>query len=78
MGTAGEIIVLIKFSPKRERILGAINENIEVSSGDNDVFEKVTTLSKLSVLMYGDTHCSDAYKNQIKTLIYFKILYTVF
>jgi len=50
MGTAGEIIVLIKFSPKRERILGAINENIEVSSdGDNDVFEKVTTLSKLSV-----------------------------
>ena len=32
MKTAGEIIVLIKFSPKRKWILGAINENIEVSS----------------------------------------------
>ena len=48
--TAGEIIVLIKFSQKRERMLGAINEKIEVSSdGDNDLFEKVTALSKLSV-----------------------------
>ena len=31
-------------------MLGVINENIEVSSdGHNDVFEKVTALSKLSV-----------------------------
>ena len=30
MGTAGEIIVLIKFSPKCEQILGVINENIEL------------------------------------------------
>ena len=35
---------------KRERMLEAINENMEVlSDGDNDVFEKVTALSKLSV-----------------------------
>ena len=50
MGTAGEIIVLIKFSPKRGQMLGAVNENIEVSSdGNNDAFEKVIALTKLSV-----------------------------
>ena len=32
MESVGEIIVLIKLSPKRERILGIINENIELSS----------------------------------------------
>ena len=36
MGSVGEIIVLIKFSPKRERMLGTINENIEVSSENDD------------------------------------------
>ena len=42
--------MFIKFSPKRKRMLAAINENIQVSRyGDNDVFEKVTALSKLSV-----------------------------
>ena len=50
IGTAGEIFLLIKFSSKREQILGAINENIEVSSdGDNEFSEKVTALSKLLV-----------------------------
>ena len=50
IGTTGKIIVLIKFSPNRERMLGAINGNIEVlSDRDNDVFEKVAALSKLSV-----------------------------
>ena len=29
MGTAEEITILIKYSPKRENILGSINENIE-------------------------------------------------
>ena len=49
-GTAYKIIMLIKFSPKRDRMRGEINENIEVSSdGDNEIFKKVTTLSKLSL-----------------------------
>ena len=50
MGTVGEIIILIKFSPKREKMLGVLNENIEVSrDGDQqEVFEKATALSKLS------------------------------
>ena len=49
MGSVGEIIVLIKFSPKRERMLGTINENIEVSSENYDgVLEPGTILAKLS------------------------------
>ena len=49
MGSVGEIIVLIKFSPKRERMLGTINENIEVPSENDDVLEPGTTLAKLSI-----------------------------
>ena len=50
MGSVGEIIVLIKFSPKRERMLGTINENIEVSSENDDgALEPGTTLAKLSI-----------------------------
>ena len=49
MGTVGEITVLIKFSPKREKILGAINENIAFSSDGDGDFEQATSLSKLSV-----------------------------
>ena len=50
MGTVGEITVLINFSPKREKMLGAINENIASSSdGNDDYFEQATSLSKLSV-----------------------------
>ena len=50
MGSVGKIIVLIKFSPKRERMLGTINENIEVSSENDDVvLEPETTLAKLSI-----------------------------
>ena len=50
MGTLGEITVLVKFSPKREKVLGVINEYIAFSSdGDYDDFEQATSLSKLSV-----------------------------
>ena len=50
MGSVGEIIVLIKFSPKRERMLGTNSENIEVSSeNDNGVLKPGTTLAKLSI-----------------------------
>ena len=41
MGTVGEIAVLNEFSPKREKMLGAINENITCSSdGDDDDLNK--------------------------------------
>ena len=47
MGTVGEVTVLIKVSPKRETMLGSINENIAFSSnGDDDDFEQATSLSK--------------------------------
>ena len=59
MGSVGEIIVLIKFSPKRERILGTINENIEVSSDDDGALEPATTLAKLSITRW--TIRSNAY-----------------
>lgn len=46
MGTAGEICVLVKYSPKREKLLGKINENIE---GDSDDLNKqASKLDKLS------------------------------
>ena len=52
MGTVGEITVLIKLSPKREKMLGAINENIAFSSdGEDDGFEQAPSLSKLSVTL---------------------------
>ena len=59
MGSIGEIIVLIKFSPKRERMLGTINENIEVSRDDDDALEPATTLAKLSITRW--TIRSNAY-----------------
>ena len=50
MGTVGEITVLIKFSPKPEKMLGAINENITFSNdGGDDDFEQAAYFSKLSV-----------------------------
>ena len=54
MGTLGEITVLIKFSPKREKILRAINEKqstkiMRLSDGNDDDFEQASSLSKLSV-----------------------------
>lgn len=37
IGTVGEIITLIKFSPKRDKMLGVLNKNIEVSrDGDQE------------------------------------------
>ena len=41
MGTVGEIIVLVKYSPKRETMLGTIKDNFETE--DEDVFDNTTT-----------------------------------
>lgn len=47
MGVVGEICILIKYSPKREKMLGSLAENIE-GEFDSDVKrEKFTSLSKL-------------------------------
>lgn len=49
MGTVGEICVLVKYSPKREKMLGSIQENVE-GEVDEEVFrEESTTLDKLCV-----------------------------
>lgn len=46
MGTVGEICVLVKYSPKREKMLGKINENIE---GTFDETNRAIKLDKLCV-----------------------------
>ena len=48
MGTVGEICILVKYSPKRENLLGEIQSNIEgITEGEEFVKRKVTTLDKL-------------------------------
>ena len=47
MSTAGEICILVKYSPKREKMLGDMSSNIEVMDADVDV-DDGTSLEKLS------------------------------
>ena len=47
MGTVGEITVQVKYSPKRERMLGDHRENIEIA--DDDMGSIITSIDKLSV-----------------------------
>ena len=44
MGTIGEITVLIKFSPKREKMLGSLTDNVE---GVEETDSKGASLDKL-------------------------------
>ena len=77
MGTAGKIVVLIKFFPKRERMLGEINENIEVSSDvDKYVFEKVTTLWKLSVARW--SVCANTFNKVSSLYSYLRTYFCIF
>ena len=46
MGTASEICVLVKYSPKREKLLGKLSENIE---GTLETDKQASRLDKLSV-----------------------------
>ena len=46
LSVVGEICILVKFSPKRENLLGNINGNIE--KGQEDV-EQIKKLTKLSI-----------------------------
>ena len=45
MGVAEEIVVLIKYSPKRENILGCIKEQMEL---EGEPEEKANDIAKLS------------------------------
>ena len=49
MGTVGEICILVKYSPKREILLGEIQSNIkEITEGEEEFVKRtVTTLDKL-------------------------------
>ena len=49
VSTVGEICVLVKYSPKREKILGSLDENIEgeMSETEETEKEKPLSLSKL-------------------------------
>ena len=46
MGTVAEITTLVKYSPKREQLLGSVKENIEIEHGDNDALDRGESLSK--------------------------------
>ena len=48
IGTVGEITVLVKYSPKREQLLGSIQSNIECDE-NNESLGQPTSLSKLCV-----------------------------
>ena len=53
MGTVGEICILMKYSPKRENLLGEIQSNIEgINEGEEFVKHKVTTLDKLCPMQW--------------------------
>ena len=49
MSTIGEICILVKYSPKRKKILGSLNKNIEgkMSETEETEKEKPVSLSKL-------------------------------
>ena len=57
MGTAREIIVLIKYSPKRGNLLGKIKEQIECNE---EVEIKANSISKLSETRW--TVCAECFK----------------
>ena len=46
MGVAEEIVVLIKYSPKRENILACIKEQVEIESEPEEKANDITKLSQ--------------------------------
>ena len=50
MNTAGEICVLVKFSPKRESILGEIKDNIDVEVVDENELHAQASIPSLDKL----------------------------
>ena len=52
MGVAEEIVVLIKYSPKRENILGCIKEQVEFESEPEEKAKDITKLSQTRWTVY--------------------------
>ena len=50
MGTMAGITTLVKYSPKREQLLGSIQENIEFEGNDDSQFDEQFEL--LAKIMY--------------------------
>ena len=49
MGTTGEVCILVKFSPKREKMLGKITDNIEGTFDEETINEQASKLDKLCI-----------------------------
>ena len=54
MGTVGEICVLVKYSPKRENMLGEIKSNVDadIDKEGLDDDDKVPSLDKLCIIRW--------------------------
>ena len=61
-GTVGEICILVKFSPRRDNILGDIKQNLEMEGGNIDE-QSCSTLAKFSITRW--TIRSGCYKKVI-------------
>ena len=61
-GTVGEICILVKYSPKRDNMLGDIKKNIEMEGGNTDE-QSCETLAKFSITRW--TVRSGCYKKVI-------------
>ena len=61
-GTVGEICILVKFSPRRDNMLGDIKQNLEMEGGNIDE-QSCSTLAKFSITRW--TVRSGCYKKVI-------------
>ena len=73
MGTAGEIIVLTKFSPKRERMLGTINENTKLLNDDDNGLKRSVTCWRVCANAFNKVNSLDSY---LRT--YFRIFWVIY
>ena len=72
MGTAAEITILIKYSPKRENILGSINENIECENSSefhaNNLLKLSESVQYVSKGFWITTMCYGMFENTVSKL----------
>ena len=65
IGTVGEICILVKFSPKRKKLLGEIQENINGETDEVEKHNKATSLDKLCPTKW--TVCAKCYTKIMET-----------
>ena len=72
MGTTDEITILIKYSPKRENILGSINENIECENSSefhaNNLLKLSESVQYVSKGFWITTMCYGMFENTVSKL----------